>query len=468
MNEEQNMQMANLLLDAIDTGMLNENTIGMFNCWYLNALFEVTRCMSDGKNLYLHIKNYLENINIHRLKKKEKIIVGFIANDSSSWIGDELFELFKQSNRFVPYVYLISNHNVQKDEMISEYKENLEYFQQKKNLQVVQTLDLDTGRQYTWEEVGVKPDLCIWLTSWTELFREQYHLLNYPLDVLHMYVPYGFMLAQDKTGRYVFDQYNKLIHNVAWKIFEDSQCAVEMAEKYTFVGSSNAVYTGSPKMDGLYQTHADIIWDALRRKAGNPTAKKIIYAPHHTVSEDDIIVFSTFADNYQIMLSLAKKYGNDTVWVFKPHPHLKYKAIQAGIFKDMNEWKEYENQWRNLQNADVIDEGMYDELFVNSDAMILDSVSFLAEYLYVHKPLLQLMRKEQRYNDVGDRLIKVHYVADGKDEEAIERFLQEVVLGGKDNKRELREEFFVKNFDYRNIYEKSAAENIFEQIKKCF
>lgn len=31
MNEEQNMQMANLLLDAIDTGMLNENTIGMFN-----------------------------------------------------------------------------------------------------------------------------------------------------------------------------------------------------------------------------------------------------------------------------------------------------------------------------------------------------------------------------------------------------------------------------------------------------
>ena len=88
MNEEQNMQMANLLLDAIDTGMLNENTIGMFNCWYLNALFEVTRCMSDGKNLYLHIKNYLENINIHRLKKKEKIIVGFIANYSSSWIGD--------------------------------------------------------------------------------------------------------------------------------------------------------------------------------------------------------------------------------------------------------------------------------------------------------------------------------------------------------------------------------------------
>ena len=78
------------------------------------------------------------------------------------------------------------------------------------------------------------------------------------------------------------------------------------------------------------------------------------------------------------------------------------------------------------------------------------------------------MRKEQRYNDVGDRLIKVHYVADGKDEEAIERFLQEVVLGGEDNKRELREEFFVKNFDYRNIYEKSAAENIFEQIKKCF
>ena len=41
MNEEQNMQMANLLLDAIDTGMLNENTIGMLNCPLCQGHFEL-------------------------------------------------------------------------------------------------------------------------------------------------------------------------------------------------------------------------------------------------------------------------------------------------------------------------------------------------------------------------------------------------------------------------------------------
>ena len=84
--------------------------------------------------------------------------------------------------------------------------------------------------------------------------------------------------------------------------------------------------------------HGADIWKKLTEKAGNPEAKKIIYAPHHTLEESEPVNFSTFAVNYMFMLEIAEKYNRETVWVFKPHPQLKYKAIRAGIFADPDEW----------------------------------------------------------------------------------------------------------------------------------
>lgn len=469
MYEEQNMQMVNLLLDAIDSQALNENTISKFSYWYMYALLDVTSRMKNGKELYLNIKSYLEQINIDRLRRKQKIVVGFIANYASSWIGDELYYLLERTKRFEPYLFLISNHNVEDEELIKkEYSENLEYFKKTK-MRIIQTYDLDTGRQYTWEEIGIKPDFCIWLTSWIDLFKEQYYFLNYSLDTLHAYIPYGFMIAENKEENFVGEQYNKLIHNIVWRNFEESSIALEMAEKYSFVGKKNAVYTGYPKMDAFFKRQVGHdAWKMVLNKAQNLKAKKIVYAPHHTMQNDDTIVFSTFASNYKMILEIAEKFQRDTVWIFKPHPHLKYKAIRSGLFADINEWDAYEQRWRMLINGDIMQEGSYEDLFRDSDAMITDSVSFLAEYLYVHKPLLQLSRKEQKFNDFGKRLMEIHYTADGADRLEIEEFIREVVIMENDINREKRDKFFEENLDYVSMKRKSAAENICEEIEEIF
>ncbi len=459
-------QMVNQLLDAVDLGYMNEETIGKFSYCHLAVLMEMTMQMENGKEFYLKIKSYLENINLHRLRKQDKITVGFIANYSSTWIGDGLYQLLEKSERFEPYVFLISNHNGQSEELIKEeYRQNLKFFRER-NLWVVQTLDLNTGKQYTWEEMGIKPEVCIWLTPWIDLFREHFYLLNYSLDTLHTYIPYGFMIAENENENFVYHQYNQYIHNMAWMNFEESQVAVDMAKKYAFVGDSNAVYTGYPKMDAFYEKldEEEYIWNKLLQEVGNPKAKKIIWAPHHTLDEQEPVHFSTFAANYMLMLELAEKYQNETVWVVKPHPQLKYKAIKAGIFSDVNEWNTYEQRWRNLKNAEIMDEGMYDRLFKDSDAMILDSVSFLAEYLYVHKPLLLLRRTGQFFNDFGKELVKIHYSADGADGCAIEEFVINVVLKENDEKREERERFFENNLDYKKMGGRNAAENIYAQL----
>ncbi len=459
-------QAYNQLLDALDSGYINEDTISEYSYFHLVALLKIAQKLKNGREYYLKIKEYLENINISRLCKKEKIIVGFIANYSATWIGDELYRLFEKSERFEPYVFLISNHNIRDIELIKdEYTRNLKFFAAR-NMNIVQTLNLDTGEQYTWEEIGIKPEVCIWLTPWIDLFRGPYYLLNYSLDTLHTFITYGFRIAENKYSNFVYDQYNQIMHNITWKNFEESQNSVEMAGKYAFVGKSNAIYTGYPKMDVFleeWKTQQGV-WSVVLEKSGNKEAKKVIYAPHHTLEETDLLSFSTFASNYMFMLELAEKYREKTVWIFKPHPQLKYKAIKAGLFKNMGEWNDYVKKWKSMKNAEVMEEGTYENLFMHSDAMILDSVSFLVEYLYVHKPLLFLKREEQAFNEFGKKLMTVHYCAEGNDKTAIERFLQKVVLNNQDERKEIREEFFEENLNYTKLDGENAAHNIFAYL----
>ena len=456
--------MLNQLLGALNDGYINEQTIGYFSCFHLAVLLDAARNLPSGQKMYLQIKTFLENLNVQRVRKQEKIVIGFIANYSSTWIGDALYHLFNGNERFEPYVFLISNHNGQSEEMIiSEYQKNLEFFTER-NLRVVQTLDTETGRQYTWEEIGVKPQVCIWLTPWVDLFIEHFYLMNYSLDVLHTYIPYGFMIAENENNNFVKHQYDQLLHNVSWCNFEESRISVEMAEKYAFVGSQNTEYTGYPKMDSFFESAKvpDNTWEKLIKKSGLSLAKKIIYAPHHTLDENEPVRFSTFADNYQIMIELAKKYQSETIWVFKPHPQLKYKAIRSGLFKDIEEWNAYVNSWKQLPNGEVMEDGDYIQLLMESDAMILDSVSFLAEYLYAHKPLLFLQGEKQRFNEFGKSLMDVHYCAYGNDEKAIDDFVRKVVSEGNDEMNAKREQFYDENLNYLSTNGKSAADSIYE------
>lgn len=458
--------MVNDLLDVIDNKLLNEQTIGNFSYWYLQALLEITRELENGREFYTKIKSYIEQINIRRLMKKEKIVVGFIANYSSTWSGDELYKLLEASDRFEPYVFLIANQNIEDIELIKkEYRENLNYFN-KKGFRVKSTFDLESGRQYSWDEVGIMPEICIWLTSWVELFKDQYYLLNYPLSVLHTYIPYGFMIAENKNKNFVFQQYDKTIHNIAWKNFWESSFSLELSEKYSFAGKLNGVYTGVPKMDRLYnnETTNESVWDELLRKNNKLNSKKIIFAPHHSICDEGTVMFSTFQYNYRVMIDMAKKYEDETVWVFKPHPQLKYKAVKSGIFKDMDEWDKYINEWKSLKNATVIEEGDYCDLFKDSDAMILDSISFLAEYLYSHKPLLFLRKDGQYFNEFGEKLIEVHYGVNGNEEKLIEEFIMDIVIKENDYMKLERERFFDQYLDYKKYNNKSAAECIFSEL----
>jgi len=74
-----------------------------------------------------------------------------------------------------------------------------------------------------------------------------------------------------------------------------------------------------------------------------------------------------------------------------------------------------------------LEEGEYDDLFLQSDAMIHDSGSFLAEYLYTQKPVLFLMKdkSESNLNEFGLKALEACFKANSQIE--IEEFIKSVL-----------------------------------------
>ena len=154
---------------------------------------------------------------------------------------------------------------------------------------------------------------------------------------------------------------------------------------------------------------------------------------------------------------------NNIQIAFKPHPLLKEK-----LYTDEQWGKEktdkYYQKWDELPNGQL-EEGDYIDLFASSDAMILDSASFMAEYLYTRKPSLFTKRDneiEKRFNDFGKLVFQKLYQAETEKE--IIKFIEDVVIAGNDYMYDERNNFFTQVVLPLN--NKTASENIYNELIK--
>ena len=230
-----------------------------------------------------------------------------------------------------------------------------------------------------------------------------------------------------------------------------------MVEKHIRVRTNNLVYCGYPKMDEFYN-------NKLINKPSNK--KVIIYAPHQSVNYKGV-KSATFDINYRLILGIAKKYSDSTFWYIKPHPLLRSNSVAAGIFRDVEEYDKYIDEWNSLYNAKAVMDGDYINVFKQSDAMITDSVSFLAEYQFTDKPLLLLESGKQLYNDFGNSLLKVLYRCKPDDTRTMESFIDNI-LANKDLMKNQRKKFFDENLNYKKATGCLANEAIFKFFKNSF
>ena len=382
--------------------------------------------------LFKETANKIYYINIQTIQQKPKIKVVFYLYAVSLWSCERLYRLMEKDEHFEPIVVVTKQSSGTKTTNDDEYTATISYFQTR-GYQVLGVAD-DGFKGKGWYDIG-KPDVIILLTPYSGLTPLTFDILHIPLTSLSIYIPYGLMA----TGNYwVFDTNGA---QLCWKYIAETKTLKKIMTEHSELGGFNAMVTGHPKMDVLLKP--DKIYNAgdfWKVAAGFDVSqvKKIIYAPHHSIF-NETIRFSTFHMNYKEIYEFAKNHL-ETSWVVKPHQNLRQASVLAGLFKSEEDFDAYMDMWDALPNARTVRSGTYDDIFLTSDAMVMDCGSFLTEYTLTDKPLIFLRRPEQEFTEWGEELLEALYSVEGTDIQGIYDTITQVILNGDDYLAEKRKE----------------------------
>lgn len=472
--KEQYAILLNEIIEGIDQGDFSGEMIPeKYTYQHLYALFMFLDLLDGGKELYEQIYDLAVKCGMENIRRKsdvdEKIKIVFIAISAAEWASEQIYRRLKADDRIECYVVVSPMLDRDLERRREAYRQTIEFFTNN-GYDVRGSANQEFNGCTSWEELGGIPDIVIRTTTWDWLLAEEYRIVNLPLQCMNCYIPYGMYTVDSTDGSYVKKYvYNKEIVNMMWRIYIDSPKNLEGYQEYSLLHGKNVRYSGYVKMDYFYngkewnETEIKKLWK-IPKGIEHKDIKKVIIAPHHAIEGHAGIKFSTFTENAYFLLQLAQKYCNKVSFIFKPHPNLGVRAVEAGFFESYEAYDAYLEQWNLLPNAKVVQEDDYLRYFDTSDGMIMDSASFIGEYMYADKPLLFLRREGQAFNRLGQRLLEADYLVGGNDYSGIEKFLCDVILDNKDILKPLRHEIFKQELDYVEKNKCFASEYIYRDI----
>ena len=385
---------------------------------------------------------------LRKLKGKQRLEVAFFLSIPGMWKLDYVFLFMQKNERYHPYVVIIpytSFKNYSEEENEKSIRRT-EEFVKSRGFEYVIPRNERTGK---WIDIKktLNPDIVFFTCPYKDM-APMYHAHHF-VDTLTCYVPYAFT-----TMKLYKNNYDKLALNTCGCYFIETTMHKGFSEKYGHAHGRNAYITGYAGCETYMRK--DYIPKDVWREQECPK-KRIIWAPHHTI--EGTFSVSTFLDVCEIMVDVAQKYSDCVQFAFKPHQFLKFKLIEIW---GAERTEDYYHRWDELSNGQL-EETEYVDLFIGSDAMIHDSGGFTTEYLYQRKPVMYLLKNNPQdvFNDFGIMSFNQHY--HGCTREDIEHFIEDVVLGGNDPKKEGREQFFR---EYLGPYNGALpSENIMKTIE---
>ena len=377
-----------------------------------------------------------------KISNGEKIKVAFLHMYATDCQDLSLFELMLTSPFFDPYFIVNPDILRSQEHLEFNYQRSIIELTEKYGCnRVLEGYDSEhkTYIDYT-EQFAMASTNNPYDGMAQELYRIKYWA-NKGIPVF--YIPYYYMGMSYVT----IENFKIYSFPFLWKIFAPNKATLSIAREYEATHGRNVIVTGYPKMDKI-----------PRYKKSPSGRKRIIIAPHHS-NQDDPICRGGFRDYAQDLLSLPAKYPNID-FIFRPHPQLKEALKAYWTPEQISQWLE---QLLNNPNVTYSTQGDYLDLFANSDGIIHDCGSFIAEYLYLNKPCAFIYRKGCDYNKeltrYGLEFFKycypIHKIEDWSS------FIENVIILGNDNMRKKREKFAIKKVMYNYPY---ATQTIYNHI----
>jgi hypothetical protein len=321
------------------------------------------------------------------------IRVVFLGLYFEAWDSlDQIYQLMLQDNRFDPVVISLPRKLTGQLIYADEQKAH-EFFESRgiKHLRFNFGSTNSSNQEVLEALRELKPDYVFTNYPWQRNYQPAIRFDNLISFTRLAYVPY-FSLAMveepddepggGQQGSLVATHlYKQRLHQVASLVFTQDKFVKE-AYKSTERGDSYVHFTGSPKIDSLFK-------EAERGKATWPMSAegfRVIWAPHHSYSPH-WLNFGVFAKIKDQMLCFAKA-NSDIQIVLRPHPFLWGTLTDRKVLA-VAELESWRASWDELPNTSVDEDGSYAELFLATDVLVTDGISFLGEYpLITSKPTI--------------------------------------------------------------------------------
>ena len=374
------------------------------------------------------------------IREKAVINVVFEMYHLGFWRSESLFRLMQGHPRFNPVIWVVPHYDCWNN--AANAQAAIQYCR-------AQNFPYVTHHDLSGFAVDEYPDILLPPEQYAFNFFRRYHRHGKPfLDHGICLVPYCYRNTTDRVD------FNEDLQNIALFNFCENGYTAELARGIMDNRGCNLAVTGNPMADLFAQALASPETAQPAWKDTGKRMKRLIWAPHWTIKDvPGYYCASTFLQVCETMLDIARRYADCLQIAFKPHPGL-YNELCLHPEWGKERADAYYAQWRDMPNTQL-EEGQYISLFVQSDALVHDSGSFIIEYLFTDKPCLYLQDGAGfgHFNRMSAEALQCH--ERGMD---IEGFIQRSVLGEVDLLKEARRSFRERYLEPPGG--KSAAENI--------
>lgn len=358
-------------------------------------------------------------------RRSGPIRVAFMVSNAASWKARQIVEKMKDATDFEPLVFVCPV--LQDGLFVSSHTEKLKAVLSATGMPF-QDLSGLSENQAESAIAGFAPDL-VFFTNPHRLTPSAFHDKLFK-SKLSCYLPYSH-----EVSHYGGDtaQYNQAFHNWMWRIFVPHEVSRQTYAKARDRGARGVENTGYPCCEPL--------WSGRLKSPGNQSdVTRIIWAPHWALNDD--LKWATVYELADDMQRVATEFEGRVRWVFRPHPLLR-SAMEKRDGWGAARTSDFFDFWSNSAVSELV-EGDYEEAFSSSSALIHDSGSFLAEYLYLDRPMMYLRTAAtdgDQLNDFGTSCVAAAKV--GGSYEDIRAFVDDVVSGHDPNSAE-RKKFVAK------------------------
>lgn len=401
---------------------------------------------------YNRILQLRRKIKLKKIRNKGKCRVLFVCPDKNVFALKELYEVLIRNQKFECVIGVpIYNHldkNIGTDNL--KYLATKKYFED----QGINAVLLGEDRISIKKSIkNINADI-IFFNS-TMAVQSVIDIFHLSMKKITIYVSYGFFLTALQNEQFNTKDINRFDY-----LFWETPLTLCMSKKYSYNLGGNSFYLGYPKLDKLKMVSVknnEPPW-----KPQKTIKKKIIWAPHHSIenNSNSAYGFSCFLVLAEFMLDCTKKYKDQVQFAFKPHPLLKHRLYKTEGWGKLRT-DEYYSEWIKRENCQL-EMGDYDYLFIFSDGMIMDSISFICEYAVVNKPNLFTIKDDSilnKFNELGKKAFDMTLYKTGNNlKQDVINFIETIIIHEKDPIKNERAKF-VKE-ELKLPFGNSASENI--------